>query len=354
MGKAAVIGYAANIRAFPFYSCRYQYTKAQAASIEDAIKGVFLNAVSFDSRLIVDGDKVMYESLAPPVEPNLKQMVPVPGKKGVTIVPGSPISSDRYLAAGKDEMTYSPQLQTLGLWSNDQNEVGISPTPLEMVGVARPGHPGVEKMLTQTEKYEISSQRMQEVEGRPLVTVDFRNKKHGYVLQYSFDVGRGYLPVRGAVFFAGKPKVQKLVTDVRECSNQRWFPDRSLNVVTPDKGELLDVMELKLLEFDADHRPDPSEFAISVPAGTTVNHQTDPSKVQNFFRLKQDEKIHVEDFSKLYALIDGVKTTPLMDTAIPRSSPDLWVRWVGGTLGVFLALGGSFYLVRRRLRRQTA
>src|SRR5262249_49155231 len=113
LGKAAVIGYAANIRSFPFYSSRYRFTKAGAASLEDAVKGVFLNAVSFDSRLIVDGDKVMYESLAPPVEPNSKLAIPVPGKKGLTLIPASPVRSDRYLADGNSEMNYCPQLEGL-------------------------------------------------------------------------------------------------------------------------------------------------------------------------------------------------------------------------------------------------
>jgi hypothetical protein len=302
----------------------------------------------------VDGEKDLYESFAPPVEPDIKNANSLPGKKGVMVVPGSFVTSDRYLADGKSEMDYTPQMQTLGLWSNDQNHRGISPTPLGGIGVDHRSRQGPETMLAQPNQYEFSCQSMEDVESHPLVSVEFRDKQTGCVTKFSFDVGRGYLPVRGSTNLPGKWQDQRIVTDVRECSNQRWFPDRSLWIITPRKGEFLDVTELKLLEFDADHRPDPNEFAISVPAGTTVNHQTDPSKVHNFFRLKQDEKIHIEDFPKLFTMLERVKITPHMDTAIPRSNPFLLVRWVGGTVGLLVALGGLVYIIRRRLRRQTA
>jgi hypothetical protein len=294
----------------------------------------------------------MYESLAPPVEPDFKHAVPIPGKKGVFVVPGSSIRSDRYLADEKSEMNYSPQLQALGLYSKDQHYRGISPTPLEGMGVGHRSQSGPESLLAQPEGYDFFCEGMQDVDGHPLVTIAFRNKQTGCVTKFSLDVGRGYLPIRGSTNLPGKWQDQRFVTEVRECSNQRWFPDRSLWVITPRKGDLLDVTELKLLEFDADHRPDPSEFAISVPAGTIVNHQTDPSKVQQFFRLKQDEKIHIEDAPKLFAMIDEVRTTPLMDTAIPRNKTYLSVRWVGGAVGLLVALGGLLFLMRRRLQRQ--
>jgi hypothetical protein len=353
LGKAAILGCAANIRSFPFYTCRYRFTTAQAATLKDAIQGQFINAVSFDSRLIVDGEKAMYESLAPPVEPDSKKAVEVAGKKGVMMVPASPIESDRYLADGKSEMNYCPQLSNLGLWAGDQQHRGISPTPLGRILLGEFGQAGPDLKLSQPETYEITYEGMQEVDGRPLVTINCRRRISRDVFRYSFDVGRGYLPVRLGLFLGGSWKQQRFV-DVRECSNQRWFPERCLAVTTPDKGDLLEVDELKLLEFDADHRPDPSEFAIAVPAGTTVNHQSDTTNRYLAFNLKQDEKIHIEDFPKLFDMLDHSKSTPLMDTAIPHPSPYLSVRWVGSTIGLLVALGGLLFLVRRRLRRQTA
>jgi hypothetical protein len=309
--------------------------------------------VSFDSRLIVDGEKAKYESLAPPEEPDLKKAFAAPGKKGVMVVPGPPSSSDHYLRDGKSEMNYCPQLRTLGLWSGDQAHRGVAPTPLGRILLGEIGQLGPDTKLAQPESYEITSEGMQEVDGRPLVTINCAFRKSKDIFKYSFDVGRGYLPVRLALFVGGGWKDHRFVT-VRECSNQRWFPDRCLSVVTPDKGTLLEVDELKLLEFDADHRPDSGEFAISVPAGTTVNHNTDPSKVQLGFKFKQDEKVHIEDFPKLFDMLDHSKSMPLMDTAIPRSNSYLWVRWVGGTVGLLVALGGLLFLLRRRPRRHNA
>jgi hypothetical protein len=350
LGKAAVLGYAANLHAFPFYTCLYKYTKGQAKSVEDALQGKFLNAASFDCRLIVDEEKDLYESLAPPVPPDAKRATPIPGKKGVSLVPASPITSNRYMADGKRELSYCPQLNTLGLWSNDISFRGLEdPTPLGMLSIKHRGRQGPDVLMSRPDEFEMHSDGMEEIDGRPAVSVRFRNKKYNYVLGFSFDVGRGYLPIRGTTIFDGKLKSQKYVTHVRECSNQRWFLDRIVVVDVPDRGALYDVTELRMLEFDADRRPDASAFYLTIPAGTVVNTPHDPKKR---FTLKQDEKIHIGELSNLSVMLDRSAITPLMDTAIPSGGWAPWLRWTLGIAGIALALAGAWYLLRRRLRSQ--
>jgi hypothetical protein len=353
MGKAAITGYAANVHAFSYYQCRYRYVKAQAKSIEDAIRGKFINAISHDSRLLVDGDKDLYEGLTPPVLPDLKQAVPVAGKKGLFTVP-SFVSSDCYLNDGKREMNYCPQLHSVGLWSSDKGSSKIvAHSPLGMHFVGHRNRRGPDVLVSQSDRYEMFSDGMQEIDGQPLITVRFKDRvtypaQEGPLTStylFSFDIGKGHLPIRMALLWNDKPKIQVFVTDVRECSNQRWFPERSVMVVIPDKANtLFDVSELKLLELDADHHPAAGDFVFTIPAGTSV---VDQNNGRRFFKLKQQETIRLEDLPKLFAMLDQVQQNPLTDTAIPHTGPYRWV-WVGG--GIALTLGGMAFLILRRLR----
>lgn len=352
-GKAAIAACVANIESFPFYSCRYRNTKAQAHSIEAAIRGNYLNASYSDNRLVVDGSQDLYEGFAPPPDPT--QRKPIPGKKGAFMAP-SPGVSDRYLSDGKKEMNYSPALRSINLFSIESNRRGIDITPWGMIFGGHRLRNGPKVWLNQPERFTFSVDGFQEVDGRPVLTVRFKDKeifrpKSGPAIEdsytYSFDPARGHLPIRLQLLWNGRPKSQTFVTHLRECSKQRWFPERYVIVDTPDKeGALYEVREIKLLELDADHRPDKSEFVVSIPAGTQV---LDVAKRdgRHFFTLKQDEKISIDDIPKMFEMCEQVPNTPLMDTAIPQSSTAAWIRWAVGLAGLILVSGGVFFLVRR-------
>jgi hypothetical protein len=351
LSKTAIIAYAANVKSFPFFQCRYSITSAQARSVSDAIHGKFINAITYDARLIVDGEKDLYEGLTPPVPPSEKG-IPVSGKKGMYLVP-APINSDRYLSDGQREMNYCPQLRSLGLWSVEKGHHGIAHTPLGMHCVEHRNTRGPDVLMSQTDRYDVFSEGLGDLDGQPVVTVRFKDKKDKFVTAFSLDVAHGYLPRRVITCPDGEhPRLQVFVTDFRECSNQRWFPDRSLLVHVPDQGDLYSVRELKVLDLDADHRPAASEFTIAIPAGTAV--VDGPGDTTMFFRLKQDEKLGTEDMARLSDMLVKVSTTPLMDTAVPHTSPFRWLRWAGAALGVGLAFCGVLFLVGRRFRRSAA
>jgi hypothetical protein len=306
---------------------------------------------------VAEGQRRHHQGFAPP--PNIKPGQRIPGKKGVRVP--SPGHSDKYLADGKREMNYLPPLQSINLFSVEKKSHGIDVTPLGMNFVGHRSRNGPDAKLRDPDHYEFSVDDLQEIDGRPLVTVRFKSKvsfkpgtpeeiKFSYI--YSFDSSKGYLPIRMTALWNDKPKTQVFVTHIRECSNQRWFPERTVAVVTPDKaGALYDVSEGKLLELDADHHPDKNKFFFTIPAGTTVLDFGDPNG-RNFFKLKQDERISVEDLSKLFEMCEKSAHNPLMDTAIPHSSISSWIRWTVGLAGLILVSCGSYFLVRRyRLKR---
>lgn len=347
LGKATVVGYVTNLNSFSFYRCRYVITTAQARSVEDAIQGKLIDAVSYENRLIVEGDRDLHEGLAPPTPPDFKKAKPIPGKPGLAMIPAL-TSSDHYLSSGGREMAYVPQLQTLILYSKEKGELGIPKTPLGMGSIGHRGRHGPAEMMADTEQYEMTTDGVEEVDGRPLVAVRFKFRQHKFARRYLFDPERGSLPIRIETWNEGKLNQQNFVTHVRECSHQRWFPERTVAVGIPNKeGSLFRVTEIKLLGLDADHRPTADEFAFTIPAGTSV-HDHHNEDARKFFTLKQDEKIHVDDLPKLFTMVEQVGVTPLMDTAVPRSNSYGWLRWVGIVGGLALALGAVFLIWRRR------
>lgn len=342
LSEVAVIGFAANLQGFPFYQCRYRFTSAQARSVEDAIQGAFVSATSYENRLLVDGEKDLYEGLAPPLPPP-KQKAPVPEKKGFFFTPAV-VCSNRYLGDGKHEMNFIPQLGSMNLFSKEKTVLGIPRTPMGMGFMGHRGQNGPGE-LSRNGLFEMVGDGLEEIEGRPLVAVRFKDKQQDYVKRYWFDPERGYLPIRYEGWIDGKLKIRSFVTHVRECSNQRWFPERSVRVITPDKaGDLYDVWEVKLLELDADKHPAVADFTITVPAGTTVCDHEDP---KGSFKLQQEEQIHVDDIPKLFAMLDQKRVTPLMATAIPRSDPLRWLYWAGIGAGMTLTLTSVWFIWRK-------
>ena len=262
LAKAAIIGCSANVNAFPFYQCRWRITKAQAKSVEDAVGGKFLNALSSDHRLLVDGDKDLYEGLTAALPPDFKQAIPFPGRNGLFLVP-APLRSDSYLSDGKRELNFVPQLSAANLWSRDKAVHGIEETPLGLVYLGHRNRFGPD-FLARSEEFEMASDGLEEIEGRAAITVRFRNLRDQSMLRFSFDAARGYLPIRMTYFMDGKLRTQVFVTEIRECSHQRWFPERFVEIDTPGRADLpYDVKEVQLLDLDADQRPDARDFAFT-------------------------------------------------------------------------------------------
>lgn len=355
--KAAIVAYAANVSAFPHYKCRYRITKGHAKSVEDALKGNWINAGWYDCRLILDDQKELFEGFAPPPDPN--QAREVAGKKGGSLVP-SPGPANRYLSDGKRDMNYEPLLKTVNLFSIDKIRRGPgSHTPFDMFFVGWHNRAGPDVLLKQAAEYDFSVVGFEEVLGRPVITVRFDQRKQAEAPKrfeaisktFAFDRGRGHLPIRMQLFVRSNLYTTVFVTQVRECTNKRWFPERTVEI--SKDGDVYAVREMLLLELDADQRPKHEEFSFTIPAGTSVVEFGGDMK--KFFRLKQDEKITVDDIPTLFKMLERAKANPLMNTALSEHRPSGWDRWVLGAVGLTVTLGGALVLVRRRMgaRRPT-
>jgi hypothetical protein len=312
---AAITAYAANIHSFTHYQCRYSYAEAQVKSMEDAVQGEFINARSYDSRLLVDGDNDYHEELGPVEKPDPKAAQRIPGHEGLSAI-DTFYRSGRYLSDGRREISIIPQFNTLSFHSGEGAHRGISTTPLGMHVIRHRGLQGPDARRARPDTFDMICDGLQEVDGMPLVTVRFRHKKHDSETKYSFDANRGFLPARMETVIDGKVSSRVFLTHAIELSGQRWFPKRSITVgMQRDNDNLYRVSELKALELDVDRRPPAEEFAMTVEAGTPVNLVDRPPAR---FVLRQQERISVRDLAKLESMFPNLAPKPLTDTAIPR------------------------------------
>lgn len=222
--------------------------------------------------------------------------------------------------------------------------------PFQQIGLERP--PGGSMLRNASPHYHPPRcAGLEELEGAPSIVLEVTSKEPGNQIRYWLDPAHGHLPVKAVATHEGKPRLETRLTHIRECSNQRWFPERSITVFPPVRiGAPRVVCELTVLELDADRRPDAAEFVLTIPRGTQVQDQ---ANLGTFFHLKQEEKIGLDELPAIATMLDRAPSNPLMDTAIPRPGPYRWLyRGAWLTAGIALLLGGAWLFLRRRFRRR--
>jgi hypothetical protein len=355
--KAAIVGYAANFQSFTFCRCRYQITNATAKTYRDAVDGRWINAQTTDFRLLRDEGKELIECLAPPPVLKRNEIVKINGSIGMF---RSGYTGESYLSDGEREMNYCKGLKSISLFKkNVEAYAGNSSTPFTMSAMGPNNILGPDRLAANSNQWEANYIGLETADGKPAIAIGFRDKldvKYGQTRQFYLDPARGFLPARIDYHcrfyrtFDGQPKIQTILMQGRECSKQRWFPERSLNITVPenDGGEFR-VVEIKVVELDVDTRPSVYDFTVEVPVRTPVWDQNNPAK--GFFRLKQDERINVNDLPRLFEMLENVKSTPLMDTAVAHPRSILRTRTTGIIVGLVLIGAGVLVAMRRRARR---
>lgn len=253
-------------------------------------------------------------------------------------------------------MDYSRLLRSASLFEMAAPYRGKPDSPMAMGVMARDLVNGPHNLDSDRGHWEAVYLGRRIIDGRTVFATEFRDRRRpdiGTSTCFFLDPSRGYLPARVNERYkvkptlSGEPKTQVFLIKARECSGQRWFPERTLIVDAPEHpGDRYDVKEIKVISLDVDSKPSDDDFKLEVPAGTQVHMQDKLSK--GFFRLKQDEKIGVNDLPGLLEMLDKVKSTPLMDTAVKHRRPYFWLRWLGGGTGAFLVVAAVTLFVRRR------
>lgn len=309
-----------NRNAFPFITCRFRLRYGKSDNEDQALMGGPLRVkLTGNGIWIVRHDQVRYElivdsaierhhvelALGSFLTSNTSKKMNKSKKGTIEVSLGMRFISRKILWDGSKGMSYTPMLFGGGFLPPDQPSPGIVMTPFDLVGMMGRDecfHPG--NLIEESKKRTGVSCRfagLELVRGRNLlgVTYDDTSGRYNVHSEYCFDPKRGFLPVQVTKQSENHKQVRTkvVVTDVRECSGGRWFPVRSVKVLSPgpvQRDQDLDVFELTARELDVDTPPSDAMLVIDIPKGARLHNGIDP---QSQSTLRQQQRISVADLS---------------------------------------------------------
>ena len=305
--QVAADGYLDNRDGIEFFTCRFRVTKATARSEEKALSGEWVDPLTSDVTWIVDGKKELHNETADPRIFEEASRKAVKGKSGM-LETSVPLVSRAQLADSKNGLNYSPQLNAVNLYSLSDGPKGLALTPVSMgvMGVDDKRNPGQLLRDCKEGRRQCLSQKKEVIDERPVLTFVVGDTPEKRTHQYSLDLDRGFSPIRIILFGPkGETVVKIAVTNLRKCSKGRWFPDRSIAVSYPrEANEPFSVTEIKVLEFDAEKRPDASVFKLKFPAKTAIIR---PPNMLAWFELDKEQEVTLGDIPGLMQKCEEVK-----------------------------------------------
>lgn len=343
--KAAVVGYASNVQAFPYYKCRYKLTQAMAETPADFANGKWSDKKSFEAIYVVDGEYELFKrDGALPPKKNVK-----PGKDGLAYVPVDGFSALTFLRSATGVAGYSRGLDVINLTraentSDFQLDVG---TPLDMGILGNRHVRGPDRLLARPAEFAPTFLGKQNVNGLPLIGLRFANPKAGAVYEFWLDPARGYLPARYEETFNGNVITRTELRVAKEFKPGRWFPTDVISFYpTHGRQEERHFIEIRVLDVDVERRPTPEDLSVKIPAGTQVCE----FGRKGVFYLKQDETVSSRGVSELFEKLDRSRTERHMDTALTAQQPPSrwWVWPLAGGGGACVLCGGVLWYRKRR------
>lgn len=363
--NAAVAKFQDHLDQFSFMTCEYDYTKAKASSIADAVAGKWMPRQSGDTmfpntarvRLVKDGKNIRYEMI--PDEDTLKirrdgskSATPDPKNHGLLFGPVMAFDISTELYNGADSLRFVPGFGSgmnsvnlhgkgVSVWSEEMQQGGL------FLNVIHEGGKFSLAKLASTTQKPIEVRRSSH-SGIDCVWLAI-HQPNGHKREFALDPARGHLP-RCIIWSdeKGTELSRCEVTDIKECSNGRFFPMRIITYSTKNRGFWL-ASEYKVTILDVDSRPSRESLMLDLPAGTAVSDldREEVGKVNPTIFLKQNERIHPDEIPKLRDLIARKQEQPLADTALHPPGTSWW-KWALGGVGVALVLVAAVWRVRSR------
>ncbi|MFL5243657.1 MAG: hypothetical protein ACJ8FY_16250 [Gemmataceae bacterium] len=267
--------YLNNRQAFNFLTCRFTVTKATARSAEDGVVGKTINPAQERVLWVCDENKVRYQTIAKPL--NMTGGDQGSGKVSSTTVP---FGTGDYLADGPTRFRYVPEMKCANVFSPDSAGQGIDLTPFSM------GMMGIDEKLNPWQlihdcvnKARVCVEPKREiVDGNDVISFSVGRSPDELEFRYSLDISHGFLPRRITLYRSDGRSISTTVmlTHVRKCSGDRWFPERTVAVSFPRREtDSVSVREIKTEFLDVDERPPVDLFSVEIPEGTQILNPTD-------------------------------------------------------------------------------
>jgi hypothetical protein len=359
-GREAVDRFSANIRSFPHYTSKYTVTRGEAYTFDDALAGRWVNAVTIDCVLRVDGEFEVWTGRKPP----LPLGGPPPARPGQWAAAWLLWFPDfNYVGNSRVGLTDAQGLS--GAWNLLPSDHGFGPVPAP-IGA---GHGRKQSSVGGPNAYladpdwELTDDGLVEADGgrrhriRPTHTYESNGRTWREVECFHLDPARGHLPAYSSMdgnslaTLDGRPYYQTYLLAARDCGNGRWFPERVLSVrALMGAGMAHLIEEMRVTDLDLT-RPPEGALTVTLPAGALVISDADFRKK---FRLGSAQTIRPRHLPELEAELDATVPPPgLLEQMLPGRA--VWRRVAfaaGGCLTVLLV--GLVWRWRRRNAVRTA
>lgn len=300
-GDAAVMssvaeGYTANRASFVFASCTYEVTKGTADSIQEALAGKIELRERLEGIWAYDAGKErcsLVNSKVPRVDDTNEEVVvekPSTAGAGPSLVSTASEPSSHFLGDVTQQITFSPDIGVANLFSikNREKNPGITPWNMGVMGPNEKNNPG--KLVLEFVQTKKSIELTEgEVDGTPVLAIKLTDHDKRQ-LTFSFDPEGGFLPIH--IDFFGKSEL--FITDVKECTGNRFFPMRSCELTPNKKTGKVNVREIRVTTLDVDSKPDEDLFALQLPSGTRVINL---SRKSERFVLDEDVRVPLSEIS---------------------------------------------------------
>jgi hypothetical protein len=339
----AAEGYLSNRESFDSFTCKFTVTTAKAQSVQNALDGVFIDAVVSEGLWVVDKDRVKYELVG---DPNLLTKALSAPRIGNKI--GLPFDSEGYLTDGKIQMRHAPEINCANVRPPGVAGPGIKLTPFGM-GIMGEGdvvNPG--RVLRDCADGKVFGR----YDGSKLIdgieALAFsRGEGEDYRLEYQLNPKQGFNPIRITGESPGSDQLDyRAFVTYRACTGERWFPERSVVVWNPDrKDPPFRIREIKLNEINLG-KPPADSFYLDMTKGTQVS---DPTSQGGYYYLDKPERITLNDLQAAY---DRCKAKAAGGPAQPAAVRNIGWIWAinAGILAVMAGIAVWFYVRMRKPR----
>ncbi|MFO1092252.1 MAG: sigma-70 family RNA polymerase sigma factor [Planctomycetaceae bacterium] len=374
--RALAEGYSKNRNSFPTIDCRFECTIGKVASLDDAMKLRFMEAVppfaTKHGEWVVSGDRVLYDLQCSPevaerVRAEIEAISRIPQTAAFAEHPleGNDIS---YLRGSQHSLQYGRFFRVGNLFGpGDADAAGIRMTPFNLDLMGADEQSGPDRMLRDciSGRFVGTVAAPETTNAAKCAAVTVGHAGGGLISRYVFDPERGFLPVQWTYFENdGRVRFAVHLLEARECSGGRWFPLRSVCVLDPDGAGPHLAIGMKVTSLDVDQEPHDDRFQLALAEGATVYT---PSRI-GWVSIDHDRSISPSDLAGLYeqcaqagkesaerqdAYDDRMdaENRAALDNAVSINEPRQVSYWwfLIGSLGI-LALVAVGLVVKRRSR----
>jgi hypothetical protein len=309
-------------------------------------------------RWVTDKDWVLFEEVCDPgvlkeAEEKARKSAPKEGTFPVKVS----MATHANLTDGSWKLKYIQGMEAANIFDPNHSAPGVTTTPFSgnMMGQNEVRSPGNLLKDCASGKQVCHTITTENLDGRQLILVALGESREAVTCRFWLDPDRGFVPIRGSVFASTGEELHRTYwSDIRKCSGDRWFPCHWLAISIPRRADAgFSVRELTVTSFEADKRPTPDAFRLTIPGGTQI---IDPHTKYALFHLKTDESVRPDEIKKLHdrCLLTVPVLRALNETAQGEN------HWPFGTItlicagSVFALFGGARWYKHRRFRSQAA